>query len=197
MARWGLRLHLVGQEGRVVGAPGEDGSPRGAAGQDDSLGCSAVPRHPGVALPPQGKVVRRQPGATAERRSSAQAGLEGPTDGAQGNSLLLDLRAHAQWPAAVGPTTTEWLPSRLPVQTLITKGRSTRCQGHSGEHARQSTTWQLRRNAHRVQFGPQKLGHEAARGAHITEVAGLKGAVGAGTDSRLQRRLRPGHPPPR
>lgn len=60
------------------------------------------------------------------------------------------------------------------MQTLITKGRSTRCQGHSGEHARQSTTWQLRRNAHRSTPGRRSLA-TAARGAHITEVAGLKG----------------------
>ena len=178
MARWDLRLHLMEQEGRVVG-PGVGMEARGERqgrmtvwAAQQFLGTQGW-GSPARELLPQGKVVRRQPVATAEQRSSAQAGLEGPTNSTRGDSLPLDLRAHTQWPAAIGPTTTEWLPSGLPVRTLITKGCRTRCQGHSGERARQSTTWRLQRNAHRVQFGLQKQGHEAARGAHVTDVARL------------------------
>lgn len=80
MERWDLRLHLVGQEGRVVG-PGVGMEARG-----ERQGRMTVPAaqqflgtqgrgSPAGELPPQGKVVSRRPVAIAERRSSAQVGL--------------------------------------------------------------------------------------------------------------------------
>lgn len=107
MEWWDLRLHLVGQEWRVVG-------PRvGMEAWGKRQGRMTVPAaqqflgtqgrgSPVGELPPQREIMRWRPVAIAERGSSAQVGLQGPTDGARGDRLLLDFRAHARGPAAVG-----------------------------------------------------------------------------------------------
>lgn len=86
-------------------------------------------------------------------------------------------------PPLSGTTTTAgWLPSGLPLLTLMTDGLP-----HSllGALSDAFSTYLpislgklrlLRRNVHWVQFRPQELGHEAARGAHIADVCLVEGS---------------------
>ena len=139
---------------------------------------------PAGELPPQGKVMRRQPVAIAERGSSAQVGIKGLTDGAQGDSLLLDLGTHACQPAAVGRHHHRVAAIQVAFantddrRAVVLAARDTQqCLQHKLAH--QPATWQLRLlqwNVPWVQFGPQKLGHEAAGGAHVVDVHQVEGS---------------------
>lgn len=143
---------------------------------------------PAGELPPQGEIVRWRSVAIAERGSSAQVGLQGPTDSARGDRLLLDLRAHARRPAAVRRYHHRMAAVRAAfantddrrAAVLAARGTQRRLQH---KLAQQPATWRLRllrRNVHWVQFGPQEFGHEAARGAHVVDVRQVERRCGRG-----------------
>lgn len=176
MERCDLLLHLVRQEGWVVG-------PRvGMEARGERKGRMTVPAaqqflgtqgwgSPTGKLPPQGEIMRWRPVAVAERGSSAQVGLQGPTDRARGDRLLLDLRAHARRPAAVGRHHHRVAAVRAAfantddrrAAVLAARSAERRLQHKLADQP--AATWRLRllrRNVHGVQFGPQEFGHKAA-----------------------------------